>query len=197
MIKSKILSPIDQWLGINREIKLYKVAILFLGLLVLTQLLISLTSQNKAPIVIHTQGEQREYHIGKRELNGLTQDDVRAFLREFIKTRYNLNGDDLSLTLKNIVPFSTDGYLAALSREMERDFSSSQGQIKSFEQYVSRIEVIVSDDQALARFDKIIRLNGLPLVVPTEASFQIVKAKATRWNPYAILVNGVTEHESK
>jgi hypothetical protein len=197
MIKNKILSPIDQWLGVNREIKLYKLGILFLVLIVLVQIIAGLFSQNKAPIVVTAQGSNREYQTGKRDLKAPSQDDVRAFLKSFIELRYRLHSDHLPTTLKNIAPLSTEGYLTALKSEIDKDLANNKGQIKSFEQYVAKIEVIVNEKEALARFDKIVRLNGLPLIVPTEASFQIIKDTSSKWNPYGILVNGVIEHESK
>lgn len=197
MTKNKILSPIDQWLGVNREIKLYKLGIVFLIVVVLMQILASLLSQNKAPIIVNVQGNNREYLIGKRDLKAPTQEDVRAFLKTFIELRYQLSNNNLPVTLKNIAPFSTEGYLTALKSEMDKDLESNKGQIKNFEQYVSKIEVIVNEKEALAKFDKIVRLNGIPLIVPTEASFQIVKDTSSKWNPYGILVNGIVEHESK
>lgn len=197
MIKNKILSPIDQWLGVNREIKLYKLGILFLILIVLVQIIAGLFSLNKAPIVVTAHGNNREYQIGQRDLKAPSQDDVRAFLKSFIVLRYGLHSGHLPTTLKNIAPLSTAGYLTALKSEMDKDLANNKGQIKSFEQYAAKIEVIVNEKEALARFDKIVRLNGLPLIVPTEASFQIIKDTSSKWNPYGILVNGVIEHESK
>jgi phosphohistidine swiveling domain-containing protein len=78
---------------------------------------------------------------------------------------------------------------------MVKDQSTSQ--ITELDQYTAKIEVIVNEKEALAKFDKIVRFNGVPLIVPTEASFQIVKDSPSVWNPYGVLVNGVIEHETK
>lgn len=196
MIKNKIMRPIDQWLGVNRELKMYKIACIALTCLIFFQLTILLSTMNPDPIVITVNGTERTHYIGKKENGGSTKDDVKKFLQQFIKLRYSLNGSHLDLTLKNILPLSTEGYLKIMQKEFEKEFNP-QKKIEGFSQTVANIEIILSETEALAKFDKIIRFNGIPLLVPTEASFLIVKERPNTWNPYGILVNGVVEHENK
>lgn len=195
MIKSKFFSPIDQWFGINRELKLYRMATVFLIMICSVMAVTIAIILNPTPIVIDTALGNRNYLIGKRISSGPTQEDVKVFLAEFIKHRYEIKNGQQKNIIKNILPLSTEGYLAALKSEMEKDQTASP--ITDLEQYVANIQLTVNAKEALAKFDKIVRFNGLPLLIPTEASFQIVKDTPTEWNPYGILVNGVVEHESK
>ena len=195
MIKNKIFTPVNQWLGINKELKLYQIATIFLGFLTLLMVILIFVILNPDPIVIQDTGQSKSYVVGRHLSAGPNQEDVKVFLKEFINLRYQIRKDDLGGTFRNIAPLSTDGYLHALEGEIKRDKSESQ--LSKIDQYVANIEIIVNDKEALAKFDKIVRFNGIPLIVPTEASFQLIKDKASKWNPYGILVNGVIEHEYK
>lgn len=195
MIKSKFPSPIDQWFGINRELKLYRSATLFLAVICLSMAITITIILNPTPIVIDTTSGNRNYFVGKRVNSGPTQEDVKIFLTEFIKHRFEVKNGQQKNILKNITPLSTEGYLTALKSEMDKEQTASP--VTGLEQYVANIQLTVNAKEALAKFDKVVRFNGLPLLIPTEASFQIVKVSPTVWNPYGILVNGVIEHETK
>lgn len=195
MIKNKLFTPINQWLGINKELKLYQIATIFLGVVTLLMITLVFVVLNPDPIVIQGSGLDKSYTVGKHISTGPTQEDVKVFLKEFIGLRYQIRKDDLGGTLRNISPLSTDGYIQALANEIKREKSESQ--LSKIDQYVANIEIIVNDKEALAKFDKIVRFNGIPLIVPTEASFQLIKERPSKWNPYGILVNGVIEHENK
>lgn len=195
MIKNKFMSPIDQWFGINKELKIYQIATVFLAIVCSTMAITISIILNPAPIIIDTAHGNRNYFIGKRISNNPTQDDVKIFLTEFIKQRYEIKNGQQQIIVKNILPLSTEGYLSALKNEMMKDQTTYQ--IEGLDQYTANIVVIVNEKEALAKFDKIVRFNGVPLIVPTEASFQIVKDSPSVWNPYGILVNGVIEHETK
>jgi type IV secretory pathway component VirB8 len=195
MIKNKLITPLNQWLGINRELKLYQIATVFLSIVTLKLGILIFVILNPDPIVIHNSGNTKSYFLGKHQSFSPNQEDVKEFLIEFIKLRFEIKKDDLAGTIRNIQPLSTEGYIQALESEIKRDKSDSP--LTKIEQYVANIETIVNEKEALAKFDKIVRFNGIPLIVPTEASFQLIKEKPTNWNPYGILVNGVIEHEIK
>jgi len=196
MIKNSFFNPIDQWLGMNREVKTLKIAVLFLATLTLILAIFTIFALNLAPIVIKETDNERIHYVGERDVSAPNVDDVKEFLRKFIVYRFEFHSNKLESTLKNITPFSTQGYLAALTGDFKKDFSDKE-KIGSIEQYVANIKVIVSEKEVLATFDKIVRINGVPLVVPTEASFQVVKDSPSRFNPFGILINGVVEHERK
>lgn len=195
MIKNNFISPIDQWFGINKELKIYKIVTVFLAVVCSTMAITVSLILNPAPIIIDTAQGGRKYLIGKIVNAPPSQEDVKIFLAEFIRLRYEIKNGQQQNIIKNILPLSTEGYVAALKNEMVKDQSTSQ--ITGLEQYTANIEVIVKEKEALAKFDKIVRFNGVPLIVPTEASFQIIKDSPSVWNPYGILVNGVIEHETK
>lgn len=194
MIKNKIFSPINQWLAVNKELKLYQIATIFLSAVALFLVLLLFLVLNPDPIVILDQSP-KEYRIGKYMATGPTQEDVQVFLNEFIRLRYQMTNGEFEKTIGNIRPLSTEGYIEALIKESKNGATGSD--VANVDQYAANIETIVSEKEALAKFDKIIRINGIPLLVPTEMSFQLIKTKPTKWNPYGILVNGVIEHENK
>ena len=194
MTKNK--KPLDQWMGINQELKLYKISLMFLAFIVALLSVGILLTMNPAPIVIEASDSERHYHIGSRDSKAPRKSDVKSFLKNFIRLRYSVFGSDFKTSVKNIEPYSTDGYMKAVKKELQ-EVTKNKDQIKDFAQYVSNLQIEVTDKEAQATFDKIVRINGVPIVVPTEASFEIVKSKHTAWNPYGILVNGVIEHENK
>jgi len=196
MFSSKTSKGLDQWFEINNELRTYKIITLSLifTLAMMSVLLCFLYRQD--PIIIHSDKNSRHYYLGKKDGDVPSKEDVEAFLKEFIAFRFTLDPKKIPQVLKELTPLSTPAYLEALTKQLEKEMNGVKD-LGDFSQTVANVEVSVDDKQALAKFDKIVRLKGLAMVIPTEASFQVVKDAFTKWNLMGILVNGVLEHENK
>jgi len=196
MFFSKTSKSVDQWFEVNNELRIYKIAALTLIFILAMMSVLLCFSYKQDPIVILSDKNSRHYYLGKKGGDVPNKEDVEAFLKEFIVFRFTLDPKRVPQVLKELTPLSTPAYLDALSKQLEKEMNGVKD-FGDFNQTVANVEVSVSDKQVLAKFDKIVRLKGLAMVIPTEASFQIVKDSFTKWNLMGILVNGVLEHENK
>ena len=57
------------------------------------------------------------------------------------------------------------------------------------------IQPTVTEEKAQVTFDRIIRVEGVPVLAPMELEFELIKGKATRWNPQGLYINGITQKE--
>ena len=86
-----------------------------------------------------------------------------------------------TVIVKNIHPFATDGLREKLknyfTKKLQKEFKG-----KRVTQDIANLKVIVSKKHVIASFDKVLRVNNIPLVVPTELSFELIKGDVTNWN---------------
>lgn len=152
------------------------------------------------PIVVTEKCDGKTFHDGKREALKITDSDVKQFIENWIGLRYNWSEFNPEMIVRNIEPVSTFGFVEKLKEifgKKKADNSPGNRKDDKLEEMVTNIRVTLSEKDALASFDQILRINGIPLIVPTEVSLQIVKGSPTRWNPLGLYVNGAVEHEEK
>ena len=59
------------------------------------------------------------------------------------------------------------------------------------------ISVQVTKESTIAIFDVVLRVDDIPLIVPTQVALQLVKGVPTEWNPMGLYVNNITIHEGR
>lgn len=186
----------NQWTTLNRFLFLYKaVGAAVAGLcLILGVLCIFLA--NRSPVVILASENDFFYFQGRHNQVDLNEGDIKRFVEKFVTRYYNWSELAPELIIKNIGPLATDGFkentFANLKQRKEKEFVG-----KKIQQSVAGILVQVTKESTIASFDVILRIEGIPLIVPTQASFQLVKGAQTEWNPMGLYVNSLTMHEGK
>ena len=187
---------LNQWMRLNNILFIYKVIGLSLvGLSVLLTILCFYLAY-QAPVVIQQKEDDFTYFVGKRRKVNLTENNIKHFVSNYIRLRYKWDKLDPNAITENIDPLVTDGFKKQTWRELKRikdhDFKG-----KSLKQDVSGIEVRVSKTKTIAIFDRILRVGGIPLLIPTQISFHFVRGRKSVWNQAGIFINGVTLHENR
>lgn len=169
-------------------------AALALVCLVLAVLAIMLV--NRKPIVVLITESDRLYLMGKPAMANLTEGNIRSFTEQFVKSYYEWNALEPEKIAQGVTPWVTDGFrakaLSLLKDRKEKEFAG-----KAIRQNVSSLSVEVTKDSTIALFDVVLRVDGIPLIVPTQVSLQLVKGSPTEWNPMGLYINGATVHEGK
>lgn len=150
----------------------------------------------RSPLVIVTNGQEKTYYQSERKPDSISERDVEAFVRYFIEQMFNWNELVAEKIIKQVSPLVTNGLADKIrieaNQRSEKDFKG-----KSLSQGVTNIKVQVTEKDVIASFDKVLRIDGLPLIIPTQIAFNIIRGSSTRWNPIGLYVNGMVEHEGK
>lgn len=194
--KSEQNFSVNQLVALNRFLKIYKG--IGIGLIILSLILgiDCIFLATKRPIVVVQNKSEFSYHQGRYLHVELTENNIKQFVENFVIKYYNWNDLNPDVILKNIEPFITDGLkestLANLKNRKEKEFFG-----KKLEQEVAGIVVQVTKEATIAIFDIVLRVDNIPLIVPTQVALQLVKGVQTDWNPLGLYVNNITIHEGR
>lgn len=188
--------PTNQLIALNHFLYIYK--IIGMGLIILCLILggayIRLANQN--PIVVLARDNEFTYYQGQRLKVPLNELNIKHFVEKFVERYYNWDDLNPEIIFKNVEPFITDGLkentLLNLRNRKEKDFLG-----KKLQQAVAGLSVQVTKDSTIAVFDVVLRVDSIPLVVPTQVLLQLVKGIQTDWNPMGLYVNNITIHEGR
>lgn len=157
-------------------------------------IVVIVTMNFQSPLVILMDGQEKRYHQTERKAESITEKDVENFVREFLEQLFTWNKLAPEVILRQVSPLVTSGLLdrisLELSQKVERDFKG-----KTLSQEIVGVRVQVTPKEVIASFDKVLKINGVSLVIPTQMSFNIIRGGSTRWNPMGLYVNGLIEHE--
>lgn len=187
---------LEKWTSAQVSMQFQRRIILGLfGLIGILALIVLFAGQN-SPIVV----ERREALFAPLSVQKdgvkITNETVGELVKEFIKLRYEWPKFDPEQIVKQLEPLTSGDLRSKLLLEFgTKGHENKDG--GSVEQTVSRIRPEVSDKAVLAGFDRILRINGVPIVVPTQISLLLVEGPKTSINPLGLYVNGVIEHEER
>ncbi len=190
------ISAKGQWLALNRLANTYRVTCFILGGCLVMALLILAYVAYLPPVVIEKGRNEVIRHHSTRENNPIGKNEIKRFVKTFIKANYEWKKFERKTMLFNIRPFVTDDFYSLVSKNSKKKVAKPDGEDK-VSQYVGKINVSVTDKEVVAQFDRVIRLKGLPLISVTQISLQILKDSPNKWNPLGLYVNGLIEHEVK
>ncbi len=194
MTKNRI-QPSNQWVALNKVLYLYKLMGVLLGFLCFSLTVFSFYLSTNPPVVVLQKGEERRFYSSEKKEIHLSEKDIARFIEEYIRLRYTWSDSNPISALQNISPLTTKGLLQKMRDQIRKDFGKEESN-KKIEQTVSNIKPIVTKNQALASFDRIVRVNNIPLIAPTRLSFRIIRNNPTVWNPMGLYVDGITIHET-
>ena len=187
----------NQWKEINRNLQFYKILALLAACSVLASVVISALGAFSNPTVVLKNDTEHCFLNAKRESVEVTDNDIIDFVQRWVVNRYewsNLNEDEL---IRNLAPYTSEGLLGKI-RDQFKNGAEKEFKEKTIRQDISKnILVSISDNKVTAVFDRILRLNGIPLVDPAQLGFSLVKGTKTRLNPHGIYVNGITEYSAR
>ena len=148
------------------------------------------------PIVVIKDGDQQQYHAGQRANLPISEEAVEEFVRKFLHIRYEWDKLDPQAMRQSLTPIVTTGLQKKLFKLLTH-LKDKEFQKKETSQAIVNIEVSVTKEKVVASFDKLLRIEGVPIPVPTTLSLHIIRGTPNVWNPVGLLVNGVIEHQEK
>lgn len=185
----------EKWSYVQRNHQFQKRIILSLLGLIGLLLLTILFANNNTPLVIEQDHSIYRARPAERSDIKPTKESVAELVTEFIKNRYEWESFEPQVIVKKLEPYTTEGLRIKLIEEFgKKGFQNKPN--NSIEQSVARIRPDISDKAVLATFDRILRINGVPVVVPTEISLLLSEGPKTYFNPIGLYINGVIEHEN-
>lgn len=196
-MKEKLKNTIPNiWASQENLIYFYKVVASGLALLVLFMLALNVMVSFQNPIVIMKDSVKMEFYPSERSPTEIGKKEVEAFTKKFLAALYVWPQFQEDLLAKEIYPFAENSlvekFVNAQSSKLGKELKS-----KKLAQAITFIDVQVKEDKVLCRFDRVLKIEGLPLVIPTEVTLSMIQGSSTRLNPMGIYVSGIMEHEGK
>ena len=189
-------SALGVWIDINSLLRTHKLIHLGLISVCILQLFIIIFMYFSDPIVVVKEGDRQQYFTGRKTSLPISEEAVEGFVEGFLRARYEWNTLDPKEKQKSLSPVVTDGLQEKLFKLLthlkDKEF---QGQETS--QAIVNVKINVTKDKVVASFDKLLRIEGVPIPVPTTVSLNIIRGTPNVWNPIGLLVNGIIEHQSK
>jgi hypothetical protein len=187
---------VNQWAALNRLLYIYKAvgAALALVCVLLTGLCMILANNNPVVAVVN----DGDYLMlqGRRKSVDLNEANISRFVEQYVRTSREWKTLEPEKIAQSVAPFVTDGFrskvLEVLRLKKTKEFAD-----KEVRQDVSGLSVKVTNDKTVAVFDVVLRVNGIPLIVPTQIGFDLARGPSTQVNPLGLYVNGETLHEGK
>jgi hypothetical protein len=130
--------------------------------------------------------DRGEVQVGKREVEG--------FVRQYLTALYVWEGFDPVKLAAQVKPYSEEALVPKILETQTQKFGKVRE--KKIAQDISFVRVIVLDTKVTASFLRILKVEGIPLVVPTELTFALIEGPRTRANPVGVYVSGIMENEN-
>ncbi|MCB9092879.1 MAG: hypothetical protein H6621_00095 [Halobacteriovoraceae bacterium] len=193
--KEDEIKPIDQWVALNNVLRLYRISGVALSGVTIVLTVALLFSMFRDPIVVVKENGRHTFLHGKHKAEAITENDIEEFVQEFISLGYVWEELNPNLTASQLAPITTEGLNEKL-RGILIQFRDKEFKDKKMSQSVANVKVTVTENKVIATFDKLLKIENVPLPVPTQISLNIVSGSRTVWNPRGLYVNGVIEHNA-
>jgi hypothetical protein len=120
---------------------------------------------------------------------------VEQFTKEFLADLYvwdEFSGEKIS---HEIAPFVEDDLGSQIiGTQSQKYLKELKG--KHLSQSLAFVKVSVLEDRVVCKFDRVLKIEGIPLVIPTEVTLSMVEGEPTTFNPMGIYVGGIKENEN-
>ncbi|MBY0384099.1 hypothetical protein K2X05_02980 [bacterium] len=184
----------SQWITLNRVLMFYRYMSAVFIFLALGAWVMMAWSLLRDPFVVVLNHKERIWVESEKKDVPIEREEIVEIIKRFIEKRYQWKKLNLDEVLHHIQPITTSGLLDKIKGDLllfiKNDLSK-----KKFEQAVANIDVKVSDNSITASFDRVIRIDGLPLVAPLQLSLELIRGSRTRFNPIGLYINGIIEHQ--
>lgn len=182
------------WKAQENMIRFYKLLSIGLGGVVLLLLVFVLAAFFRDPIVVVKNGAVQEFYPSKRTKTAIEKADVEAFSKRFLTALYvwsEFNGQKVA---REIAPLVEEALIPKIVDAQTQKYGK-QFKDKKLSQAITFVNVEVLDDRVVCRFDRVLKIEGIPLVIPTEVSLAMLQGSQTELNPMGIYVSGIAERD--
>jgi hypothetical protein len=183
------------WTAQEKVLHLYKLISVAACIFATAMGIALIVSQFKNPIVVVAKNQEVEFYPTARIAVPLEKAEIEQFTKQFLASLYvwsEFNGDRIA---KSISPF-TEGTLSekVIGTQSQKYLKELGG--KKLSQSLAFVEVSMLPDRVICKFDRILKIEGIPLVIPTEVTLALVQGDQTVFNPMGIYVGGIKESEN-
>lgn len=182
------------WTVQENLIQFYKMVALGSGALALFVLIFTITTYFRDPIVVVRTGAVQEFYATSRAEVSVEKKDVENFIGEYLKALYVWDSFDPDTLASQIKPYSEDALVPKVLATQTQKFGKLQD--KKISQDISFVKVSVLETKVTCSFLRILKVEGIPLVVPTQLSFALIQGARTIANPMGVYVAGISEAEN-
>ena len=194
MIQNKSENTVPNiWTAQENLIHFYKMVSLGLGFLVLIVLVFTAMAYFRDPIVVVKQGAVQEFYGAARQDIKVEKEDVESFTKNYLTALYRWSEFNPKKLAGEITPFSEEGLVPKVMASQTHKLGKLQD--KKLSQDLAFVSVQILADRVTASFLRVLRIEGIPLVVPTELTLSLIEGARTRFNPMGIYVAGIMENE--
>lgn len=192
--KSKNTIP-NIWAAQENLIHFYKVLSAGLGALAFVSLMVAGALGFRDPIVVIRSTMGQEFYPSTRGPVSIEKSDVENITRRFLSALYvwtDFNGQALA---KDIAPYAEEALVGKIIESQSAKYAKVfKG--KKLAQEISFVKVTVLEDRVVCAFDRILKVDGIPLVIPTELTLSMLQGSPTQQNPMGVFVSGILENEA-
>jgi hypothetical protein len=192
--KSKNTIP-NIWAAQENLIHLYKVFSSGIGVLAFVLLMVAGVLAFRDPIVVVRSTAGQEFYPSTRRPVSIEKNDVENITRRFLTALYvwaEFNGQVLA---KDITPYTEEALVGKIIESQSAKYAKVfKG--KKLEQEISFVKLNVLDDRVVCSFDRILKVEGVPLVIQTELTLSMLQGNPTQQNPMGVFVSGIFENEA-
>ena len=182
------------WASQENLIRILKLATMSLGALVIALIIAIVAVSLRSPLVVVDKLDHHDFYPASHQNVQLTAEDVATFSKGFLDALYVWNGFDAGTLRSSVSPF-VDADLLEKIVDAQGSRYSKELKGKKLEEALTFVKVDVLSDRVVCHMDRVLKINGLPLVIPTELSLSMIQGAKTRINPMGIYIVGITEHE--
>ncbi len=186
-------TAMSAWKDIHSLLRTHKLINLGLIVICIMQALTIALLYLDDPIVVIKEGRKKSYLRAQRARIPLSEEDIKNFVEDFLRIRYEWEALHPKAMRTSLSPLVTDGLNKKIFKFLvhlkENDFKD-----KKISQVIVNLSVTVTETEVVAQFDKLLRVEGLPIPVPTRISLKLIQDKSNAWNPMGLLVNQMLEH---
>lgn len=182
------------WAVQENLIHFYKMVAIGSAGLSLFILIFTIMAYFRDPIVVVRTGGTQEFYATARSDVTVDKKDVDNFIKEYLKALYVWESFDPENLGAEIRPYSEEGLVPKVLATQTQKFGKIRD--KKISQEISFVKVSVLEDRVTCSFLRILKVEGIPLVVPTQLTFALIQGSRTTANPMGIYVSGISESEN-
>lgn len=183
------------WTAQEKVLHLFRIATLALAAVSIIVIGFLTVQPFRNPMVIVRSQTTQEFYPTERKPAQIEKSDVETFTKQFLANLYAWNDFDGVKVARAIGPFSEEALVSkVINAQSQRYVKELKG--KRLTQAITFVEVKVLDDRVNCRFDRVLKIEGIPLVIPTEVSLSLVQGDATYLNPMGIYVTAILENHN-
>lgn len=183
------------WTAQEKLLHLYKVALFAVCSLALILTVFLIMSYFRSPFVILSKNHEVEFYPTQAISIPIEKPEIERFTKLFLTRLYVWNEFNAEKIEKLISPF-TDGILSEKVVASQNQKYSKELAGKKLSQSLAFVDVSVLPDRIICKFDRILKIEGIPLIIPTEVTFLLTQGEPTELNPMGIYIGGIKESEN-